>query len=59
MGEAAAVPVASKKQCTTSPPTPTSSERVIMGYYGILWESMEINGLFRINHGYPQPKIPH
>ena len=44
------------KWALTIPQCPTSSEWVYMGYSGILWVSMEINGLFRINHGALRPK---
>ncbi len=51
MGAAAAIFVASQIAPNQSP-NPTSSERVYMGYYGILWESMEINGKFRSLNGF-------
>ena len=57
MGAVAAIFVASQIAPNQSP-NPTSSERVYMGYYGILWESMEINGKFRSQYGFPQPKQP-
>lgn len=51
MGAALIISVASAKLSSLNPPTPTSSERALLGYYGILWVSMEINGILRNNCG--------
>ena len=53
MGAALTIPVASAELPSLNPPTPTSSERAHMGYYGILWVSMVINGILRNSCGKP------